>query len=137
MGYTTDFEGKCNITPTMKPEHVAYINLFSTTRRMERDAKLTAKRPDPVREAVGLPVGEYGGYFVGETGFMGQDDGPDISDHNHAPPGQPGLWCHWGISRGTDLEWNELSWDNEEKFGAKKAKYLSDEDTNIGDLLEV
>lgn len=39
---------------------------------MKRNAELTAKRPDPVREAVGLPVGPEGCYFVGEGGCAGQ-----------------------------------------------------------------
>jgi len=49
---------------------------------------------------------------VGETGYAGQDRGPDILDHNKPPKGQPGLWCHWVPTEdGMGIEW-----DGGEKF---------------------
>jgi hypothetical protein len=51
--------------------------------------------PDPKREAVGLPIGATGGYFVGAAGFAGQDRDDSIVDYNSPPPDQPGLWCQW------------------------------------------
>jgi len=109
MGYTTEFKGFLTITPTMKPEHVAYINQFSETRRMRRNEFLTAERPDPIREAVELPVGEDGCYFVGEEGFAGQDHGKDVVEYNNPPRSQPGLWCKWVITEGgTKLEWSGM-----------------------------
>lgn len=104
MGYTTDFDGLFEVTPPLKPEHAAYLKAFSGTRRMVRDGFKTAKRPDPVREAVGLPVGDNGAYFVGEGGECGQGDFPKgdfhgksvgIVDYNSPPSGQPGLWRQW------------------------------------------
>ena len=112
MGYTTDFSGFCTITPALKPEHAAYINAFSNTRRMARRANETESRPDPVRLAVGLPVGPEGAYFVGETGFKGQDEGPDVARYNIPPTDQPGLWCQWIV----DLDSSTLEWDGGEKF---------------------
>jgi len=74
---------------------------------MKRDAAKTAEREDSIRQAVSLPVGREGGYFVGEGGFMGQDSGPDVLDSNEPPSGQPGLWCHWIPSEdGTAIEWD-------------------------------
>jgi hypothetical protein len=79
---------------------------------MKRDASKTELRNDPVRKAVGLPVGVDGCYFVGETGFAGQDDGKDVIDHNCPPTGQPGLWCQWVPNEyGT-----AIIWDHGEKF---------------------
>ena len=37
MGYTTDFSGKMTCTPKLTEDQIAYINLFSQTRRMARD----------------------------------------------------------------------------------------------------
>ncbi len=119
MGYTTDFTGSLTITPALTKEQTAYINQFSGTRRMKRDTEITQTRPDPIREAVGLPLGEESGYFVGAPGMAGQEDvfGRDahtvgILDYNDPPKGQPGLWCQWAISDdGATLEW-----DGGEKF---------------------
>jgi hypothetical protein len=131
MGYTTDFNGSITISPTIKPEHKAYINLFSETRRMKRNAELTEKRPDPVRNAAGLPVGidtdseqfnvVYGvedGYFVGAKGFCGQessDKAEDLVNSNSPPAGQPGLWCQWVVG-GDWINEDELGWNGTEKF---------------------
>jgi hypothetical protein len=113
MGYTTDFHGHFNISPEMKSEHIDYINQFSATRRMKRNAALTEQRSDAFREAVGLPVGAEGGYFVAGEGFHGQESGAaDIIDYNRPPVGQPGLWCQWVVTEGG----TELEWDGGEKF---------------------
>lgn len=107
MGYTTDFYGRFELDRPLSEAHAAYLNQFSDTRRMKRDASKTALRPDPIREAAGLPVGDEGAYFVGETGFAGQDNGPDVLDHNRSPNGQPGLWCQWvPTSDRAGIEWN-------------------------------
>lgn len=114
MGYTTEFEGSFSITPPLQEKHRAYLAAFATTRRMRRDATKAAKRPDPARETVGLPIGTEGGYFVGEEGFMGQGPSPfgDVVDHNRPPAGQPGLWCQWA----PEQDGSVLSWDGNEKF---------------------
>lgn len=79
MGYTTDFSGEFAVTPNLKPEHVAFLQSFNRTRRVARDETIAATLPDPVREAVGLPVGFEGSYFVGETEFV------SVIDGNEAP----------------------------------------------------
>lgn len=95
MGYTTDFSGSFSLSKQPTPEQVAYINAFASTRRVKRNAEITKTLPDPIREAVGLPVGIDGGYYVGdnESGklIMGKgipEDKDDIIDGN-TPPGQP------------------------------------------------
>ncbi len=111
MGYSTDFEGALNIFPLIKPEHKAYINKFSGTRRVKRKEFLTVSRSDPVRLAVDLPVGEEGCYFVGAEGYAGQEwDANDVVDHSTPPKGQPGLWCQWMVNN------DHLEWDGSEKF---------------------
>lgn len=107
MGYHTDFSGEFYLDTPLTEAQKNYLHQFSRTRRMKRDADKTALRPDPVREAVGLPVGIDGGYFVGETGYAGQDHGPDVVDDNYEPSGQPSLWCQWIPSDdGSTIEWD-------------------------------
>jgi hypothetical protein len=122
MGYTTDFEGQFDLDKPLSEEHKAYLAKFSGTRRMKRNVSLTGTRPDPVREAVGLPLGIEGGYFVGEGGFAGQEKGPDVIDGNRPPSGQPGLWCQWvpgskyGEPLPVDGPCESIVWDGNEKF---------------------
>ncbi len=111
MGYTTTFSGSFTVTPPLSPEQVAYLNAFNRTRRMARDAIKATRLPDPVREAVGLPIGAQGGYFVG-AGEYGQDGQGSIVDYNKPPAGQPGLWCQWAPAD----DGSTLQWDDGEKF---------------------
>jgi hypothetical protein len=108
MGYTTDFTGEFSLDKPLTTEHAAYLKAFSSTRRVARDVAATEKRPDPLRVAVNLPVGEQGGYFVGADGFAGQERHESILDSNRPPSGQPGLWCQWTPSDdGTAIVWDE------------------------------
>lgn len=112
MGYTTDFYGTFKLDKTLTPEHRAYLVAFAETRRMERQASLASTYPDPLRKAVGLPIGADACYYVGATncsGFdaYGQAHTPDIVNYNGPPSGQPGLWCQWVPSEdGTEITWN-------------------------------
>lgn len=109
MGYTTDFTGDFTLDNPLTPEQIAYLKAFNETRRMQRNATVTETMPDPVRLAVGLPIGKQGGYFVGHAG---RDRTPDVTEYNESPSGQPGLWCQWTPNNdGTVIEW-----DGGEKF---------------------
>lgn len=112
MGYTTDFSGKMTCTPKLTEDQIAYINLFSQTRRMARDEEKCSKMSDPVREKVGLPVGVQGEFFVGGLGYYGQDGDPSVLDHNSPSSTQPGLWCQWEASENG----KHISWNGAEKF---------------------
>lgn len=112
MGYTTDFYGSFEVTPALSAEHAQYINLFSETRRMRRDAARLEEFEDPVRVAVGLPLGDEGSYFVGGKGLCGQDRDSSILDYNSPPGSQPGLWCQWVVGE----QGETLEWDGGEKF---------------------
>lgn len=95
MGYTTDFSGQFNVSPALKPEHMAYLTAFAGTRRMSRDRNSLILDNDPIRLAAGLPLGVEGGYFVGSEGFAGQTRDASVLNYNSSPSGQPGLWCQW------------------------------------------
>lgn len=87
MGYQTYFSGEFAVTPQLTGEHAAYLTAFASTRRIARDEVKVAELPDEIREAVGLPVGVDGAYFVGATAPFGQDiDGDSVLDSN-SPPG--------------------------------------------------
>jgi len=111
MGYTTDFFGEWTVDPPLTPERVAYLKAFAETRRMKRDAAKAENLYDPIRAAVGLPIGRDGGYYVGASGLMGQDRDDSVIDYNY-PAGQPSLWCQW-IPSDDGLT---IQWDDGEKF---------------------
>jgi hypothetical protein len=65
MGYTTDFYGEFALDEALTPAQVAYLAAFARSRRITFDEAKVAELPDPLREAVGLPVGPDGAYVVG------------------------------------------------------------------------
>lgn len=112
MGYHTDFAGSFELDQPLTAAQVAYLQAFNRTRRMQRDTVVAATFPDPVRKAVGLPIGVAGGYYVGNTKNCGQEEDASIKNYNDPPPGQPGLWCQWVP---TD-DGHSIVWDEGEKF---------------------
>lgn len=100
MGYTTSFEGTFRLNRPLNEAQKNYLQRFAETRHMKRDEAQTALLPDPIREAVGLPVGNEGQYYVG-------GDVSTVIDHNNPPEGQPGLWCDWiPTDDGAKIVWN-------------------------------
>lgn len=112
MGYTTEFSGEFRLDRPLTEEQATYLRLFATTRRMGRHDTAIATSPDPVREAVGLPPGPEGAYFVGGPGFMGQEVDASVVNRNKPPSGQPSLWCQWTPTP----DRTALVWDGNEKF---------------------
>jgi hypothetical protein len=96
----------------LKAEHAAYLLHFSETRRMRRNPQIAQALPDPVRAAVGLPIGPEGAYFVGGEGYSGQAHDDSVLDYNKPPRGQPGLWCQWIPNE----DGTAIVWDDGEKF---------------------
>lgn len=112
MGYTTEFSGEFKLDKPLTVAQVAYLKRFADTRRMKRDAEKTAQRDDPARKRVELDVGPDGAYFVGATGFAGQEHDDDVVEYNSPPTGQPGLWCQWIPAEDGEI----IEWDGGEKF---------------------
>ena len=112
MGYTTDFSGSFSLNTPLTDAHAAYLQKFAETRRMKRNQTIASTLPDPAREAVGLPIGKQGAYFVGGVGDFGQRIDASVIDGNDAPSGQPGLWCQWVPTQDN----NGIEWDGGEKF---------------------
>src|SRR5579862_5564329 len=112
MGYSTSFAGELDLDRPLSAAHKTYLSVFSRTRRTQWDASQVQYMPDPVREAVDLPVGREGGYFVGYEYDGNGDEPPFLIDDNEPPEGQPSLWCCWTPNEdGTKLIWN-----GQEKF---------------------
>jgi len=91
MGYTTYFEGSIDVDPPLNAKEIEYINKFSDSRRMNRT---------------------NGPYYLGGSGFHGQDRDDDVIDYNKPDPSQPGLWCQWIANE----EGDAIEWDEGEKF---------------------
>jgi len=113
MGYTTKFEGKFIITPPVNEELRDYINKFSSVRHMKRNNKKIKKIfPDYATNCFHGLLRKEGEYFVGGTGFAGQDFTEDIINYDIPPVTQPSLWCQWIISE----DGKYIEWDQGEKF---------------------
>lgn len=131
MGYNTWFEGQFHLSYPLTPEHKNYLQAFSEVRHMTWNAELLEQmEDDPVRLAVGLPIGEEGQYFTGQAARTGHYDNhpalmkkivrpffsfprlPYPLDGEDCPPlGVPSLWCNWAPNEdGTAIQ------DTAEKF---------------------
>ncbi|GHO65561.1 hypothetical protein KSC_044530 [Ktedonobacter sp. SOSP1-52] len=76
MGYHTELQGHFSLNRFLRPEHKAYLRRFSEILHLELDEEKLKGYPDPLREAVGLPIGKNGMYF---TGLIDPDDiGDDL-----------------------------------------------------------
>src|SRR5687768_3876981 len=99
MSMRAQFEGAFLLDKPLTEQHRAYLEKFCHVRHMKRYEELLTKEPDPLREAVGLPVGSEGAYYTGSTEFGGQDFGhPSIIDSNRPPVGQPDIICQWTLN---------------------------------------
>ena len=104
MGYTTDFYGRFNLDRPLTEAHATYLSRFSETRRMARDPKAVESLPDPAREAVGLPIGPEGDFYVGE---VGSSERIGVPNYNKWPSSQHELWCEWVPTEDNlGIEWN-------------------------------
>lgn len=111
MGYTTEFSGSFKLTPALNQEQINYLTAFSNSRRIKRHVHLCEKKEDPVRHAVGLPVGKEGEFCTfGDDFNWGSDE--TIMNYNEYPKTQHSLWCHWIPSE----DGKEIKWNGAEKF---------------------
>jgi len=106
IGYTTDFWGEWTVTPTLSGAHKAYLTQFAVSRRVRRDAAKAELLPDPLRIAVGLPIGLEGAYYVGTVDKVASQNVDDSVLDGNDPPGSPEMpissdpnnaMADWGI----------------------------------------
>ena len=74
MGYDTYFKGRFSLNVPLKPEHKAYLQRYTRCPHLPLDEERLKVYPDPLREAVGLPIGKYGIYFTGDIDDDAYDD---------------------------------------------------------------
>lgn len=67
MGYTTWFTGHLKFDRPLAPPHLTYLRAFNEMPHVYWDVELIKDVPDPIREAVRLPLGENGCYFRGRA----------------------------------------------------------------------
>ena len=100
-GYLIYFQGSFLIDKPLEPEHRRYLQRFSDNQRVIWFEERIERIPDPLRVAVGLPVGPDGAYFVGKETvardfeILMNGDERLIKAYDKSPHGQPGLWCDW------------------------------------------
>ena|SRR5579884_1223431 len=104
MGYVTWFMGRLKLDKPLEPHHLAYLQAFHRAQHVQWDVHLLEQEPDPLREAVGLPLGEYGCYFTGR-GFKKEYSYPPWYYNGRAEidpaylgsvcPGTPYHICGW------------------------------------------
>lgn len=113
MGYSYEFSGRFRVRPPLSGAQRRYLLAFGSTRRVTRKTQLLKDIADPIREAVSLPIGLEGCYFIGTADDLAPEPHPEsIIDGNRPPGGQPGLWCQWV----PDENGCALHWDGGEKF---------------------
>lgn len=96
MSHWPDFYGQFDLNRPLTPAHQTYLRAFNKTHRCKRDPVFVAGLSDPCREAVGLPVGHDGEYYVGDV-IRNPNEEYDVAQENYnTPPGQqPGTCCKW------------------------------------------
>ena len=112
MGYDTDFVGEFKLDRILEEKHRKYLKAFSENRRMMRDEEHSILQDDPLREAVDLPIGTEGEYFVNGQGYAGQNIDSSVVENNSPPATQPSLWCQWAPNDGGSA----IIWNETEKF---------------------
>lgn len=116
MGYETIFDGSFSLNKRLTKARAAYLKKFSDSRRVKRDEMITSYLPDPIREAVKLPIGFEGEYYV--NGGINADDVTGVIDGNKPPDTQPSLYCDWVPSKdrlhivhnGSEKFYNYIEW---------------------------
>lgn len=123
MGYHTSFKGQFQLNKVLCPEHKAYLLRFSEIRHMALNEEQLRFIPDPLRMAVGLPLGKNGMYFTGmiedeeHTSYIPEDA---LLGYSYGFPGSkflaaqesepvrfPSNFCQWiPDCTGMGIEWN-------------------------------
>lgn len=95
MRYPIQFDSHLTLDRPLLPQHLAYLKQFVQRRRIVLSVEYIQAIPDPLRDAVGLPLGEEGAYFVGLDFDKERPRNPIALNVNRPPHGQPSLYCAW------------------------------------------
>ena len=94
MGIGTSYKGAFVLDKPLQPVQCWYLQRFNESGHIARIEERVERIPDPLRVAVGLPVGPDGAYFVGETDHLMYDSHP-LLKASKPPRGQPWGHCVW------------------------------------------
>ena len=108
MGYSTDFSGSISIDKPLTEVQLDFFDALSNTRRMQRDTFIIPNGEDELHNRVGLGMGEYGEFYVG-------DESVGVINNNKPAPSQAGLWCGLNVTSDEDGK-NFIEWNYGEKF---------------------
>lgn len=126
-GCYTDFDGILHFWEGKKLDRnqIDYLNEFSKIQHGFLDVNQIKYRPDPLRKAVGLPVGVHGCFYI----YSNDDEAAKNLLHQRqaTPPSiWPSLssWCCWvPTESGDGLQWNG---NGREYDSAKWLQWLQD-----------
>lgn len=105
MGYTTDFEGRFELDKPLTPAQSQYLQRFASICHWKRDIMEISSVSDPLREAVNLPVGIDGEFFVAID--------PDERKYPLYASSMPQTnYCQWVPTKDNQ----GIEWDGNEKF---------------------
>jgi hypothetical protein len=94
MGYHTGFQGEFELEPPLHAAQVTYLHAFVKIRHGQRNIYQIKHLPDPIREAVGLEIGQDGLYCTSD-----QANNVDVySNYNSVAASAPDLYCPWTVS---------------------------------------
>jgi hypothetical protein len=107
MSYTTRFLGRFGLSRRLAEGEYEYLKAFAATARITRDEGRASALHDSRREAVGLPIGPDGAYFVGGASIQDWTSDESVVNARMPPRGQPNLICQWVPSEDRcGIEWD-------------------------------
>lgn len=95
MGSTIYFQGEFSIEPPLSDAHLTYLQEFNEYPRLKLNTEIWEGASDPLREAVGLPLGTDGVYYTGDRSALRIP-----ADQLWSWPlaeGVPDRLCYWSI----------------------------------------
>lgn len=120
MGYYTYLSGELELKPHLNDAQVAYLTKWSDQGMVVWDEQLIARCEDPLREAVGLPVGTDGMYYTGPLTEV-QHHLMDALDQFVAH-GRPGQYLDDFVLDGKEVTINRYGYDETKLFGPRCTK---------------
>lgn len=104
--YQTRLFGRFTLDKPLTTTHAEYLHAFSEKPHMRWYTDKIALLPDPVRAAVGLPLGDGGAYFVGDV----VDEARYVEQALAEVRGLPNRFCDWQpTADNMGIEWNGMT----------------------------
>jgi hypothetical protein len=112
MSYNIKLLGRFGFSRQLTEAEYEYLNAFARSARVARDESRASALPDPLRFAVGLPIGPQGGHYVGGASIENWTSDGSVVNANAPPRDQPNLRCQWIPTQ----DRNGIEWDRGPAF---------------------